>query len=148
MVRLGDTLSVSRCFTTAEVEAFTALSEDRGPWHVTPDERGRLVVHGLLTIALSTRVGGALQFMARSFDIVFLKPVFTGDAITCTLTITELSAAPTTALGRKAGSAGTRLGADALISNQEGVTVATVRTRGVIPRPLEEVLQDNPRSRL
>ncbi len=66
-MKVGDSITVERTFTTADVDDFTRVSQDRGPWHTTPDVQGRLVVHGLATIALSTVVGGAMHFMARRF---------------------------------------------------------------------------------
>jgi acyl dehydratase len=102
------------------------------------------MVHGLATVALTTVVGGAMAFMARRFEIDFLRPVHSGDTVRCTLTITALSAAAHGAQRSKA----TRLEADAELVNQEGVAVARVRTKGVIPRALDEVAADDPRARL
>jgi 3-hydroxybutyryl-CoA dehydratase len=33
--------------------------------HVTPDEKGRLMVHGLLTATGLTKIGGDMNFLAR-----------------------------------------------------------------------------------
>ena len=104
------------------------------------------MVHGLATVALTTRVGGAMAFMARRFEIDFIKPVHSGDTVTCTLTVSAMSEAAHTHGGKKVRS--TRVEAEAVLCNQEGVTVARVCTKGVIPRPLAEVLADDPRARL
>ena len=88
-----------------------------------------------------------MGFMARRFEIDFLRPVHTGDALKCTMTITDLGEAQHAVLGRAAAPA-TRLAADAEIVNQKGVLVARVRAKGVIPKPLAEVAAVDPRARL
>ena len=56
-MRVGDRIAVERAYSVADVAAFAELTGDKGPWHVLPDATGRLVVHGLATVALSTRCG-------------------------------------------------------------------------------------------
>jgi acyl dehydratase len=89
-----------------------------------------------------------MNFMARRFEIDFLRPVRSGDTLTCTMTITELSEAAHAVLDAPTAKPATRLAADAVIVNQRGVAVARVRAKGVIPRPLAEVALDDPRARL
>ncbi|KAB1187295.1 MULTISPECIES: MaoC/PaaZ C-terminal domain-containing protein [Haloferax] len=86
----GETLVRERTFTTAEVEAFAALSGDEQPIHTTPDDDGRLVVHGLLTATLPTEIGGELEVLARSMEFEFLAPVYTGETIRCEVTTTAV----------------------------------------------------------
>ena len=88
-----------------------------------------------------------MGFMARRFEIDFLRPVYSGELLRCELVLTELSEAESGALGRTR-SAATCLAADAVITNPKGQEVARGRTAGVIPRPLAEVEKDDPRSRL
>ena len=152
-MKVGDTISISRTFTVEDVEQFADISRDRAPWHTAPDAAGRLHVHGLLTAALSTQIGGAIGFMARRFDVTFLLPVMTGDAITCSLVVTHLSAAPSAALtagdAKKADKRpATRMAADAKFTNQRGETVATILCSGVLPRSLDSVLAEDFRARL
>ena len=152
-MKVGDTVSISRTFTAEDVEQFTAISRDRAPWHTSPDAAGRFVVHGLLTAALSTQIGGAIGFMARRFDVTFALPVFTGDEVTCTLVVTHLSAAPSAALTSgeatsKTKRPATRMVADATFTNQHGAVVATIKCSGVIPRALDSVLAEDFRARL
>ena len=92
-------------------------------------------------------VGGAMGFMARRFEIDFLRPVYSGEKLRCELVLTEVAEAQSGALGRKRAAA-TRIAADCVITNPAGVVVARVRTAGVIPRPLAEVELDDPRARL
>src|SRR5690606_41304825 len=87
MLTAGDIISFERTFTEQEVELFTKLSWDEGDHHVTPDEQGRFVVQGLLTATLPTKVGGDHNVLARTMNFEFLRPVFTGDTVTCEVTI-------------------------------------------------------------
>jgi acyl dehydratase len=80
-------------------------------------------------------------------EIDFLRPVYSGDTVRCTMVITELAEAAHAVLGRAAAPA-TRLAADADFVNQHGVAVARVRARGVIPKPLAVVALDDPKARL
>lgn len=88
-LKLGDIITFERTFTIEDVELFTKVSGDEGIHHLTPDEQGRLVVQGLLTATLPTKVGGDHNVMARTMDFEFLRPVFTGDTIICEVTIEQ-----------------------------------------------------------
>lgn len=57
---------------------------------MNPDEQGRVVIQGLLTATLPIKVGGDNNVLARHMDFEFLKPVYTGDTITCEVTIDQL----------------------------------------------------------
>lgn len=49
-----------------------------------------VLVHGPLTATLPTKLGGDLDFLARSMRFDFPRPVYTGQAVTCTLTVERL----------------------------------------------------------
>ncbi|QZX99569.1 dehydratase [Halobaculum rubrum] len=83
----GETLRYERTFTVEEVEAFAELSEDRGEHHEVPDEDGRLLVHGLLTATMPTKIGGDLDVLARTMTFDFHRPVYTGQRIGCEVTV-------------------------------------------------------------
>jgi 3-hydroxybutyryl-CoA dehydratase len=83
----GDIILFERRFTMEDVELFTKISGDEGIHHMTPDELGRIVVQGLLTATLPTKVGGDHNVLARTMNFEFLRPVFTGDTIRCTVRI-------------------------------------------------------------
>lgn len=83
----GDIIKFKRTFTIEDVRSFTKLSWDEGEHHLIPDEQGRLVVQGLLTATLPTKVGGDYDVLARTMNFEFLRPVFTGDTILCEVTI-------------------------------------------------------------
>lgn len=83
----GDIITFERTFTVRDVELFTEVSGDEGIHHITPDEQGRLVIQGLLTATLPTKIAGDHNVLARNTSFVFLRPVFTGDTIFCIVKI-------------------------------------------------------------
>ncbi|MBP1947477.1 hotdog domain-containing protein [Virgibacillus litoralis] len=86
-LKVGDIITFERSFSDRDVELFSEISGDEGVHHKTPDEQGKLVVQGLLTATLPTKVGGDYDVMARNMKFEFLRPVFTGDTIICGVTI-------------------------------------------------------------
>ncbi len=86
-LKVGDIITFERTFTVRDVELFTEISRDEGIHHIAPDEQGRLVVQGLLTSTLPTKVGGDANVLARTMNFEFLRPVFTGDTIICEVKI-------------------------------------------------------------
>ena len=92
-MKVGDITSWQRMFTEDDVQLFNKISGDEGVHHVTPDEQGRLMVHGLLTATLPTKVGGDMNFIAREMKFQFHRPVFAGDTVSCEVTIVALEPA-------------------------------------------------------
>lgn len=90
MIKTGDVLSWSRTFTEEETLQFAQLSGDQGKHHIEYDEDGRLMVHGLLTASIGTKIGGDLNYIARNMNMEFIRPVFTGDTITCHAKLTRV----------------------------------------------------------
>jgi len=89
-IKVGHTSRFQRIFSEHDVRAFTAVSGDTGDHHVVPGADGRLLVHGLLTATLPTKLGGDLNYLARTMTFEFLKPVWTGDEITVVAEVAEL----------------------------------------------------------
>ena len=87
ILKAGDSFKFERTFTVRDVELFTEVSRDEGIHHLTPDEQGRLVIQGLLTATLPTKIGGDHNVLARTMNFEFIRPVFTGDTITCEVKI-------------------------------------------------------------
>ena len=85
----GDTLSWRRTFTEEDIRLFTKVSGDGGEHHLVPDEKGRLMAHGLLTATLPTKIGGDMNLIAREMFFRFHRPVFSGDTIECVVTLIE-----------------------------------------------------------
>ncbi|GAB0167723.1 enoyl-CoA hydratase [Lysinibacillus sp. CTST325] len=86
-LKAGDIITFERTFTVRDVELFTEISGDKGIHHITPDEQGRLVIQGLLTATLPTKIAGDNNVLARRTSFEFLRPVFTGDTIVCIVKI-------------------------------------------------------------
>ena len=65
-MKAGDTLSRKRTFTDEDIHLFARFSGDEGEHHLEPDESGRLMVHGLLTATLPTKIGGRRKVLGYS----------------------------------------------------------------------------------
>ncbi|MEH7381081.1 enoyl-CoA hydratase [Bacillus sp. JJ1533] len=89
-LKVGESIRFERTFTKEDVDMFTKISMDEGDHHTNPDELGRVVVQGLLTATLPTKVGGDYNVLARTMNFEFFRPVFTGDTISCVVTIEKL----------------------------------------------------------
>jgi 3-hydroxybutyryl-CoA dehydratase len=92
-MKIGDLISWQRTFSEEDITSFAKLSGDEGEHHLVPDEKGRLMAHGLLTATLPTKIGGDINLIAREMTFAFHRPVFAGDTITCEVTVTELEQA-------------------------------------------------------
>lgn len=79
----GQKATYQRTFTADDVKAFAELSGDRGVHHVEADIYGRIMVQGLLTATVPTKLGGDMNYIARHMVFDFVRPVFAGDTITC-----------------------------------------------------------------
>lgn len=88
-LKVGKVIRFERTFTKEDVKGFTKLSKDEGRHHTTPDEVGRLVVQGLLTATLPTKIGGDYNVYARTMNFDFFRPVFTEDTIVCEVKIQQ-----------------------------------------------------------
>lgn len=121
-IKAGDVFTWQRTFTEEETGQFARLSGDTGRHHVERDEKGRLMVHGLFTASIGTKIGGDLNYIAREMHIEYLRPVFCGDTITCELTITAVEPME----GYK------KVAMKTVYRNQHGKEVATGTSRGII----------------
>lgn len=87
----GDVITHERTFTAEEVREFGEITGDQQSIHTQPDDVGRLVVHGLLTGSLMTKIGGDLSYIARTMEYEFLRPVHTGERIACEWTVESIT---------------------------------------------------------
>ncbi|HEU5140191.1 MAG TPA: MaoC family dehydratase [Bacillales bacterium] len=87
---VGDTFSWERTFAEEDVVKFAEVSGDQGDHHMKRDADGRLMVHGLLTATLPTKLGGDVNYIAREMDMEFLRPVYSGDTIQCEMTVIKV----------------------------------------------------------
>jgi len=121
-MKIGDTISWTRTFTEDDIRLFNRVSGDEGIHHVTPDEQGRLMVHGLLTATIPTKIGGDMNFIAREMKFQFYRPVFAGDTITCACAVVEFEP-----MERY-----TKVRTEFVCRNQEGKEVMTGHAIGVV----------------
>ena len=124
MLAAGQKWTYERTFTLGDVSAFAEVSGDRGVHHLVPDSRGRIMVQGLLTATLPTKLGGDLNYIARKMTFEFLRPVFVGDTITCESTAV------------KVGESEDRFDVSLTVActNQEGKVVLRGEVEGIIRR--------------
>ena len=97
--KLGDTASLSRIISDADIRAFAELSGDDNPVHLDDDfarttRFGRRIAHGMLGASLiSTVLGTKLPGQGAIYlsqTIQFLAPVFPGDTVTAKVTVTKV----------------------------------------------------------
>lgn len=121
-MKQGDIISWERTFTAEDIRLFNKVSSDQGVHHVTPDEQGRLMVHGLLTATVPTKIGGDMNFIAREMKFQFHRPVFAGDTVRCDATIVEFEPVEQY----------TNVRTEFVCRNQQGKEVMTGQARGII----------------
>ncbi len=121
-MQVGQVIAWERTFTEEDIRQFGQLSGDQGIHHISPDEQGRLMVQGLLTATLPTKIGGDINFIARELNFEFYRPVFVGDTIRCEVMITLL----------EEEDPHTHLECKWVCRNQDEREVMTGRARGVI----------------
>jgi 3-hydroxybutyryl-CoA dehydratase len=96
---LGVTASVTKTITEADLRAFAGVSGDDNPMHLSAEfakgtRFGKQIAHGMLTAGLISAVlgtklpGPGAIYLSQS--LMFLKPVFIGDTITASATVTSI----------------------------------------------------------
>jgi len=133
-LKVGDTFTASRTFLEQDVIDFADMTRDYNPVHFderftrAKNLRGR-ICHGLLVGSLVTEIGGQIGFYASKLDFRFKKPVYFGEAITCTLAIS-------------ARNEKNLVEAKAVCRNSEGEIVLEAFLMGYIPNQRErDILQ-------
>ncbi|PSP76173.1 dehydratase [Halobacteriales archaeon QS_1_68_20] len=120
---VGDTRTYSRTFTTEAVRQFADLSKDQGYHHVVENDEGQFVLHGLLTATLPTKLGGDVNYVARTMEFEFPRPAYTGVEITCEMTVERVDE-------RDGGR--TELAASFVCEAESGEVVMRGRSEGVL----------------
>ncbi|MDG5471957.1 MaoC family dehydratase [Jeotgalibacillus sp. ET6] len=118
----GDIFTWKRTFTEEDIQLFGELTGDLGQHHTEKDENGRVMVHGLLTASIGTKIGGDLHYIAREMTSRFLRPVFSGDTITCELMVTDV-------LPKEGFSL---VNVTSIYTNQNGKEVLSASSEGII----------------
>lgn len=121
-IEIGQKASYERTFTDKDLELFREISGDKGRQHVERDKEGRVMVHGLLTATIPTKLGGDLNYIAREISYEFLRPVFTGDKIRAEGEVTSV----------EEGDQVTNVSMEFSCYNQDGKQVLKGKTRGII----------------
>ncbi len=119
----GQSFTYSRTFTEGDVALFCGVTGDYNPYHqdesfARESPYGRKTIPGLLTGSMLTHIGGMIGFLATEMSFEYVAPVYTGDTITCTVTVLEKDEA------RR------RVECGADFVNQEGVQVVRARFAG------------------
>jgi len=138
-LKAGDTFTYSRTFKQDETEQFGDTSRDYNPVHYDlrwARSKGfdRMICHGLLVGSMICEFGGQVGWLATGMNFKYLRPVYFGDTITCTVTITKIE---------KSG----RAEAEALYINQAGEHVCRSCLTGRLPaagerRFLKQMVED------
>ena len=121
-IKVGQKAVYERTFTTKDIETFAELSGDKGSHHIHPDAQGRIMVQGLLTASVPTKLGGDLDYIAREFNLEFIRPVFAGDTVRAEATITKADP----------DEGHMKVGFDIVCYNQHGKEVLRGKTNGII----------------
>jgi len=125
-LRTGDTFTIERTFTEREIADFAAMSGDYGAVHFDrrfAESQGfnGLICQGLLVAGMITEIGGQVAWLASYMSFKYKAPVYPGDTIRCTYTITRLDEETGKATG------------EGLYLNQHDVVVLESLVKGVIP---------------
>ena len=100
MIQTGDCASLSKTFSEKDVLTFAEISGDRNPVHIdaafaSSTRFERQLVHGMLTAGLISAVLGMQLPGPGSIylkqELNFRAPVYFGDTITATVTVTKVS---------------------------------------------------------
>jgi acyl dehydratase len=131
---VGDTFVVRRKFTQADMRSFADVTRDYNPIHFekrfadVKNFRNR-ICHGLLVGSILTEVGGQIGWLASEMNFRFKRPVYFGDTIECTFTISEIDTR-------------NRARAQAIYRNQGGTIVLEADLAGIVPgEPEKEILE-------
>ncbi len=134
----GAVFTVTRSFSEADVRLFADMTLDYNPVHfddqfVAAKGFSARICHGLLIGGMVTQIGGQIGWLASGMSFRFKRPVYIGDEVICTLTITDIDDRG-------------RAKADAVIVNQHNDVVLTAHLTGIIPgkaevRILEKIMK-------
>lgn len=91
----GDSFTYKRTITQEETELFGDITRDYNPIHYDPrwaEAKGfnGLICHGLIVGSMICEFGGQVGWLATGMNFKFIKPVYFGDTITCSIMITKI----------------------------------------------------------
>ncbi len=122
MIQVGDSASFTKTVTEADVILYAGISGDFNEAHINAEAAkkgmfGQRIAHGMLSAGFISNVlgnqlpGPGTIYMGQ--ELRFTKPVFIGDTITATVTVTERIVEKN------------RLKLETVCTNQRGETVIT-----------------------
>jgi acyl dehydratase len=121
----NDSFTYSRTFNQKETEYFGDITRDYNPvhydlrWAKVKGFKG-LICHGLILGSMICEFGGQVGWLATGMNFKFIKPVYFGDTITCTITITKIEGS-----GRSE--------AEAILTNEANEQVCYAHLTGRLP---------------
>lgn len=121
-IQVGDSASFTKTVTETDVIMYAGVSGDFNPAHIDAEHAkssmfGQRIAHGMLSASFISNVlgtqlpGPGTIYMGQ--DLRFVKPVYIGDTVTATCTVTERIAEKN------------RLKLDTVVTNQRGEPVIT-----------------------
>lgn len=117
---LGKAYTYERAFSRADILEFARITGDNGDHHTNPNRR--VIAQGLLVASLVTKLGGDMNYVARSMDFEMLQPVYEGERITGEVRVTALVKKPKRL----------KLAMDCTCVNEAGEAVIQGKSRGLI----------------
>lgn len=121
-IEVGDNASFTKTVTESDIILYAGVSGDFNPAHMDAEAAknsmfGQRIAHGMLSAGFISNVlgnqlpGPGTIYMGQ--DLRFLKPVFIGDTVTATVTVSEKNEEKN------------RLKLDTVVTNQNGDEVIT-----------------------
>ncbi len=128
----GDSFIYQRRFTKKETLLFGDMTRDYNPVHYDErwtKEKGfkELICHGLLVGSMLCEFGGQVGWLATGMNFKFIYPVYFGDTIQCSVTITKIQE-------------NNRAEAEAVFINQNKIQVCSAHMTGRLPMEKEKVI--------
>ena len=121
-IKVGQKAVYERAFTIKDIETFAEHIWRQGVASRSPRRRGKNNGSGTLDTSVPTKLGGDLDYIAREFNLEFIRPVFAGDIVRAEATITKADP----------GEGHMKVGFDIVCYNQHGKEVLRGKTNGVI----------------
>ncbi|HEY0406851.1 MAG TPA: MaoC family dehydratase [Pyrinomonadaceae bacterium] len=98
-LQVGDTASLSKMITDADIRAFADVTTDHNPVHLDDEfaratKFGRRIAHGMLGASLISAVlanqlpGSGTVYLSQTLQ--FLAPVYPDDTVTARVTVTKV----------------------------------------------------------
>ena len=121
----GDLFTYKRSFTQEETELFGEMTRDYNPVHfdlrwIEAKGFNGLICHGLLVGSMICEFGGQVGWLATGMNFKFIKPVYFGDIITCSIMMTKIESSG-------------RAEAEASFVNEVGDQVCIAHLTGRVP---------------